>query len=91
VRRIFRSGEGVSGLIPVPVYEEAGVTDALLPGGKLLRIASGGGATTVALPALPRGYRYTDVVRVGGTLVLPWQQDSFTDVGAAGLLLYAPD
>jgi hypothetical protein len=89
IRKVFRSGEGVSELVVVPVYEEAGSAYALLPGGRLLRVSPGKPATLLTLPALPTGFRYTDLLKVGATLALPWQEDSFTDVGAAGLLLYS--
>lgn len=91
VKRVFRSGEGVSHLITVPVWEEDNACIALLPGGRLLRAAADGSRGVTTLPALPAGFRYTDVVRLGQRLVLPWEEDSFTEVGAAGLLLYPLD
>ena len=32
--------------------------------------------------------RYTDMVKAGSLLVLPWEEQFFIDVGAAGILLY---
>ncbi len=31
------------------------------------------------------------MVKAEGLLVLPWEEQSFTDVGAAGILLYSID
>jgi len=37
---------------------------------------------------VPAGVRYTDLARVGSFLVVPWEEQSFTQVGAAGILFY---
>ncbi len=64
----------------------------LLPGGLLVSSVRGGtpGATPTeaGLPRLPEGFRYTDVVKWGPSLVLPWEEVAFTDVGRAGILVY---
>jgi hypothetical protein len=62
----------------------------LLPGGTLLA-SRGGGAPPrrLELPRLPRGFRYTDLVLSGESLLVPWEQVSFIRVGAAGLFVSA--
>ena len=77
----------------IPVFEDTGVRLALLPGGRLLSAPAGGAASAGAssrfidLPALPRGFRYTDIVKSGSFLVASWEESRFTDVGRAGILL----
>lgn len=88
VRRIYRSGEGVSSLVVIPIFQDDSDSYALLPGGVILHQAPGGALTEMRLPALPTGCRYTDVARVGGHFAVPWEEAKFTDVGAAGLLIY---
>ncbi len=88
LRRVFRSGEGTQGLVTIPVFEEKGNAFALLPDGKVLRIPVAAAAETITLPPLPAGFHYTNVMRVGDFLFLPWEQAAFTNVGAAGVLLY---
>jgi hypothetical protein len=88
VRKIFRSGEGITTLVVIPIFEEGAQSYALLPGGKVLHRAGDGSVKTVTLPPLPSGYRYTDLVKFGGLLLLPWEEARFTDVGPAGVLVY---
>jgi hypothetical protein len=88
LRRVFRLGEGSSGLVTIPVFEEKGNAFALLTDGKVLRIPVAAAAETITLPPLPAGFHYTNVMRVGDFLFIPWEQAVFTDVGAAGVLLY---
>ncbi len=88
VRRIYRSGEGVSSLVVIPIFQDGSDSYALLPGGVILHQAPDGALTEMPLPALPTGFRYTDVARAGDRFVVPWEEARFTEVGAAGLLLY---
>jgi hypothetical protein len=90
VKRVFRSGEGVTSITTVPVWEEKGLALALMPEGRILSTADGTAFTSIALPQLPQGFRYTDLVRSEGALILPWEQTLFTDVRAAGFLLFRP-
>jgi len=87
LKRTFRSGTA-EGFVTVPVFLEPGAGRALLPGGKILSVAEDGTRTTLDLPGLPAGFRYTDLVRGGEHLVVPWEEVRFTDVGAAGILFY---
>jgi hypothetical protein len=88
VRRSFRSAKESDAAVVVPAFEEAGVRYALLPGGRVLSTSAGAALRAVDLPALPRGFRYTDLVKTGGFLVVPWEESRFTDVGRAGILVY---
>lgn len=87
VRRNYRSRPQSDTAVLVPVFEEAGVRTALLPTGVLLAQRQAGGTLTTPLPALPAGTRYMDIVKTAGIYVLSWETTSFTDVGAAGILL----
>jgi hypothetical protein len=78
-------------VLSVEVFEDGPSGWALLPGGRLLAIRQGRAAAVVHLPALPAGTTFTDLVKAGSLLVLPWEEKSFTDVGAAGILLYSID
>jgi hypothetical protein len=91
VRRNYRSRPEAEEAVQVPVYEEKGERTALLPNGTLLIAAPGVNPRVVTLPALPPGSRYTDVVRTAGRWVVAWESVSFTDVGAAGLLIARAD
>ena len=51
-------------------------------------IVADGAQTAIRLPALPVGFRYTDLAATGEHLVAPWEEVRFTDVGAAGVLFY---
>lgn len=90
VKRTFRTGEEVSAIKTIPVWEEKGLVLALLPGGRIIRTSDGVSFGSIDLPVLPDGFRYTDLAKTGETLVLPWEQVIFTDVRAAGFLLYTP-
>jgi hypothetical protein len=90
VRRNYRSHPQSESAVVVPVFEEAGRLLALMPGGTVLAADGTGTTRTVALPRLARGFHYTDIVKIGGWLVVPWEESSFTDVGRAGILV-APD
>ncbi len=93
VRRNYRSRPESDAAVTVPVFEQAGQRSALLPDGTVLSTAASGGTTGAAgtsivkLPALPAGYRYTDLVRAGTVLIVPWEETAFTDVRRAGILL----
>ena len=86
-KRGFRAGTGDS-FVTVPVFLEPGAGRALLPGGKAVTLGADGARTTIDLPALPAGFRYTDLVAIGEQLVVPWEEVRFPDVGAAGVLFY---
>jgi hypothetical protein len=88
VRRIFRSASESDAAVVVPVFEEPGTRLALLSGGRVLRAPAGAPARIIDLPALPRGYRYADVMKSGTCLIVPWEESRFTDVGRAGILVY---
>ncbi len=91
VKRVFRTGgESPSAITTVPVWEEAETLFALLPGGMVLSTSDGASFVSLGLPALPAGCRYTDLVKSGGALLLPWEQTLFTEVRAAGLLIFRP-
>lgn len=87
VRRNYRSRPQSDDAVGVPVFEEKDARYALLPAGDILSSAAGASVTTMALPRLPEGFRYTDVVKIGSIFVVPWEEISFTDVGRAGVLL----
>jgi hypothetical protein len=93
LRRSFRSAAESDAAVVIPVFEDTGVRLALLPGGRLLSAPAGGAASVGAsarileLPVLPRGFRYTDIVKSGSFLVAGWEESRFTDVGRAGILL----
>jgi hypothetical protein len=87
-RRMIRAeGEGQDAAT-IPVQEEKAGWRALLPGGRVLSADGSGRSTVTQLPAVPAGVRYTDLLSAGSLLVVPWEQRSFTQVGAAGILLY---
>jgi hypothetical protein len=88
VRRNYRSLKESESALAVPVFEEQGTLLALLPDGRLLQAGPGGTPQTRSLPRLPQEFRYTDIVKWGSSLVLPWEEVSFTDVGRAGILVY---
>jgi hypothetical protein len=87
-RRAFRSGTG-DAFVTVPVFLDAASGSALLPDGSLVVVRADGTRGTLALPKLPAGFRYTDLARSNGYLVVPWEEVRFPNVGAAGILLYA--
>ena len=91
VKRSYRSKKESESAVVIPVFEEGTTLLALLPGGRLVSSVRGGTATAPAeagLPRLPEGFRYTDVVKWGSFLVVPWEEVAFTDVGRAGILVY---
>ena len=89
VRRNYRSLKQSVSAVAVAVFEEKGTRLALLPDGRVLRAAIGASTSnTIALPALPPGFRYTDLARAGTWLIVPWEEVFFTDVGRAGILVY---
>jgi hypothetical protein len=88
VRRGYRSKPESDSALVIPVFEEEGTLYALLPEGRILAAAPAGSARSVSLPPLPRGYHYTDIVKTGGYMVIPWEETSFTDVGRAGILVH---
>ena len=86
----YRWGDGSQSIVDIPIFQDSGSSYALLPDAGLLTSDSSGTYKTVRLPALPTGFHYVDVVKMSDVLVLAWEEDHFTDVGAAGLLLYRP-
>ena len=90
-RRIYRSVQESDAAVVAAGFEEAGALLALLPGGHVLSAPAGAAAVTIDLPALPPGFRYTDLVKAGDFLVVPWEESSFTDVGRAGIMLFRLD
>jgi hypothetical protein len=87
LKRTFRSGTG-DAFVTVPVFLETEAGRALLPGGRVVTLDADGVESRLDLPALPDGFRYTDLARSGGHLVAPWEEVRFTGVGAAGILFY---
>lgn len=87
LKRAFRAGTGDT-FVTVPVFLEPGAGRALLPDGRVVSLGAGGTKQILELPALPAGFRYTDLVRSGDHLVVPWEEVRFPDVGAAGVLFY---
>ncbi len=89
LRRTFRfEGEGTS-IVTVPVFEDRDGACAVLPNALVLTATADGTVGTLRVPTPPRGAQYTDIVRAGGYLVLPWEEKLFTEVGAAGILFYS--
>lgn len=91
VRTTFRSEGSAGSVVVVPVHEDKSGFRALLPGGRLLVGGARGERGEVALPAVPSPVRFTDLVKTGRFLVLAWEEQSFTEVGAAGVLVYSVD
>jgi hypothetical protein len=90
VKLVFRGGEGATTIIMIPVWEESGRALALLPEGRVVSTADGATFDSVSLPPLPAGFSYTDLYMDDGALIVPWEQTLFTDVRAAGLLIFRP-
>jgi hypothetical protein len=88
VKRSYRSRKDSESAIAVPLFEEQGRLFALLPDGRLLIAEPASPPQSRALPRLPPGFRYTDFVKWGSSLVVSWEEVAFTDVGRAGLLVY---
>jgi len=89
VRRNYRSLKQSESAVSIGVFEEKGSRLALLPDGRVLRSPVGRAAPRIImLPALPAGFRYTDVTKEGNWLIVPWEEVSFTDVGRAGILIF---
>ena len=88
LRRSYRSQPQSDSAVTVPVFEQGGSRWGLLPDGTVLSSPAAGGLATIRLPALPEGFRYTDIVRVGADFLVPWEEASFTDVMRAGVLVF---
>lgn len=88
VRLNYRSLKESESALAVPVFEEQGTLLALLPDGRLLEGGPDGTTRARSLPRLPQEFQYTDIVKWGSSVVLPWEEVSFTDVGRAGILVY---
>lgn len=88
VRTSYRSQPSSDSAVIIPVFEESGTRLALVPDGRVLVSAAAG--RTIGLPTLPGGFRYTDLVKQGTVLIVPWEETSFTNVGRAGILLFRP-
>lgn len=89
-----RLAAGDANLVSVQVIEASHGYYALAPQGDILsvptqRAARNSGSTGKAelhpLPSLPSGYVYTDLWTDGKVVVVSWEQQRFTEVGAAGL------
>jgi hypothetical protein len=89
IKRSYRSRKESESASVVPVFEEQGTLLALLPDRRVISAASGEKPNSVRLPRLPQGFQYTDLVKWGGSLVIPWEEVSFTDVARAGILVYS--
>ena len=48
---------------------------------------NGDGLTDLLLPRLPENFQYTDLFVSADSLIIPWEQNAFTEVGAAGLYI----
>ena len=88
VRHNYRSLNESESALAVPVFEDHGKLLALLPDGRLLDAEPGAPPRARRLPRLPQEFRYTDIVKWGSSLVVPWEEIAFTDVGRAGILVY---
>jgi len=88
VQKYFRSGLEQDSILVVHVLDENGTLYALLPGGQVLEKSAGTEPRVAALPALPEGFRYTDFVKWGDSLIIAWEETRFTDVGRAGILVF---
>ena len=88
VRVSYRSEPESDSAVVFPVFEAPGMRLALLPEGRVLLGSPKGPGRQISLPAMPGGFRYTDLVVDGNWLVVPWEEVSFTDVGRAGILLF---
>lgn len=88
IKRSYRSRKESETATVVPVFEDKGRLLGLLPDGRIVRASPGQAPQTVRLPALPGGFQYTDIVEWDGSLVLPWEEQAFTDVARAGILFY---
>ena len=86
-RTIRAEGEGPQ-IVTVPVQEEQSGWRALLPAGRVMSADGSGRSSFTQLPPVHAHVRYTDLARVGSFLVVPWEEQSFTQVGAAGILFY---
>ncbi len=74
---------------PFPLFEEAReACSRCSPTGGVLIAEPGSAPQARPLPSLPPGFRYTDFVKWGSSLVVAWEEISFTDVGRAGFLFY---
>ncbi|MBN1837556.1 MAG: hypothetical protein JW820_16995 [Spirochaetales bacterium] len=83
----FQAAERIS-LLTLPVQERAGRFTLLCPDGTLLRAAAGSERVEDGqLPALPEGFVYTELLLSGEFLLAAWEQQEFTGVGAAGLVV----
>jgi len=88
VKRSYRSRKDSESAVDVPLFEEEGKLFALLPDGRVLVAEPASPPQERPLPQLPPGFRYTDFAKWGQSLVVSWEEVSFTDVGRAGLLVY---
>ncbi|HVP20014.1 MAG TPA: hypothetical protein VMU36_13565 [Spirochaetia bacterium] len=88
VQRYFRSGPDQDSILVIHVLDENGTLRALLPGGQVLEKPAGvGSSRTIALPELPAGFRYTDLLKKDDSLIVTWEEARFTEVGRAGILV----
>ena len=88
VKRSYRSRKDSESSVSVPLFEEQGKLFALLPDGRVLIAETASPPRELSLPPLPPGFRYTDFVKWGSSLVVSWEEIAFTDVARAGLLVY---
>lgn len=69
-------------------FQEGKTYYLLLPEGPILRTnRRGESLTNLLLPRLPENFQYTDLFVSAGNLIIPWEQNAFTEVGAAGLYI----
>ncbi len=73
-------------------FQEGKTYYLLLPKGPILRTnPRGEPLTNLLLPRLPEDFQYTDLFVSAGNLIIPWEQNAFTEVGAAGLYVSSPE
>ena len=96
---------GDADLLTVPVFREGGAYYALAAGRVIAAGGMAGSSSLsypggargpepvrvrfIPLPTLPPGYAYTDLWSDGTWLVVSWERQRFTEVGAAGLFIRA--
>ncbi len=87
VQRYFRSSLDQDTILVIHVLDEDGVLEALLPDGEVLEKSADAPSRVIALPPLPAGCHYTDLVKEGNALIVAWEETWFTQVGRAGIVV----
>jgi hypothetical protein len=85
----LRNGEGRYELLDC--FEDRGVFYLLLPQGEIIFINSEGEDGEFRLPSLPPGFVYTGFVTDGRKIIAFWEEQDFTLVGSAGILIHNPE